>query len=157
MNYLPFLIKVGQTGAYTDNMVYEEPFDTKEAFGLWVKHVPFSTYPQVKSPVMQSWADEDGDDVYLPTSGIKCEAFDFPVDFVYYWNDGMANVRIAQFIERIKGKWLKVYDIYTKLCYKGVYVTEFDSDPQFRRRGMHDEVILRVTFKVNFPTFNETF
>lgn len=157
MDYKPFLIKVGQSGAYTDGMTYGEPFCTKKDFGLWVQHVPYSMHQNTKTAVTQSWIDEDGDDVFLPSSGVKSEAFDLPINFVYYANDGMANVRISQFIERIKGKWLKVYDTYTGLCYKGVYFSGCESDPTFYRRGNHDTVIFQVNFRVNFPSINETF
>lgn len=157
MEYKPFLIKVGQAGAYKDDMTYEAPFCTRESFGLWVKHVPYTIQSNIKNPVTQSWIDENGDDVFLPQTGIKSEAYELPVDFVYYENDGMANVRIAQFVERIKGKWLKIYDTYTGICRKGVYVVDFDQDPTFYRRGTHDTVIFQVKFKVNFPNLNDTF
>lgn len=155
--YLPFLIKVGQSGVYSDSMTYEEPFDTKEAFGLWIQHSPFLIRPKTKTPVVQSWLDEDGDDVYLPPSGVKYEAYSFDCSFVYFENDGMANVRIEQFIQRISGKWLKIYDSYTKMCRKGVYVEEIGEAEKFHRRGQQDIVIFKVKFKCNFPTFNETF
>ena len=117
--YLPFLIKVGQSGVYSDSMTYEEAFDTKEAFGLWIQHSPFLIRPKIKTPVVQSWLDEDGDDVYLPPSGVKHEAYSFDCSFVYFENDGMANVRIEQFIQRISGKWLKI----SSICQARVYLT----------------------------------
>lgn len=156
MKYLPFLIKVGQSGAYSNTMTYSDAFDTKE-FGLWVQHAPYYISPKVKNAVTQTWADENGDDVYLSPNGVKFEAYEFAVDFVYLANDGMANTRISQLMEQICGKWLKVYDTYTQMCRNGVYLESIEEATDFRRRGLQDTVIFTAKFKVNFPTFDETF
>lgn len=152
--YLPFLISVGQSGAFQDNMKYATPFDTKEEFGLWIKHVPFTPYPKNKELVTQSWADEQGEDVYLSPNGVMSEAYDLEVEFVYYASDGLANERIQAFIDRIKGKWLRIYDCYTRMGRQGVYLEEFGSDPTFQRRGLKDTVLFKVKFRVNDPQTN---
>jgi len=149
--YIPFLIAVGQAGAYSDSMSYDKPFCTRESYGLWIKHIPFISYPQIKELTKQDWIDEQGEDVWLPTTGVMQSAFDMEVEFVYYAKDGMANERINAFIDRIKGKWLKVYDSYTRKGYRGVYLTEFGSEPTFRRRGLQDSVQFKVKFRVNDP------
>lgn len=150
--YKPFLIAVGQAGAYSDNMNYEPVFDTLDSYGLWIKHVPLSLFPKIKDVVSQKWQDEQGDDVWLPPTGIMSESYDLSIDFVYYWNDGMAMQRIRDFIERIKGKWLKIYDTYSNTGRQGVFLQEFDANPTYQRRGEHDTVILKVKFKVNDPS-----
>ena len=157
--YLPLYIKVAKNrgGAYRVNMDYEDPFDTKSSYGLWVKHAPFTIRPKTKNLVRQTWLDEDGDDVFLSEAGAKCEAYDWKVDFVYMENDGMAHVRIADFVNRINGKWLKIYDSYSKTTRSGVYVSEFDQEPRFKRRGDQDLVVFSVTFRVNNPDFEEVF
>lgn len=157
MDYKPFLIKVGQSGAYSDTMTYEDAFDTKEKYGLWIQHSPYYIQPSVKNAVTQTWNDEDGDDVYLSPNGVKFEAYEFTVDFVYFEKDNLANTKIAEFVEKIKGKWLKVYDSYTQMCRTGVYFVSVEEATHFQRRGMHDTAIFTVTFKVNNPNFNDTF
>lgn len=159
MIYLPLYIKASKHlgGAYSKNIEYEDPFDTKDSYGLWAQHVPFTILPKTKGLVSQTWKDEDGDDVFLSQAGAKCEAYDWKVDFVYFENDGMAHVRIADFVNRIRGKWLRVHDSYSKTTRDGVYVSEFDQEPKFKRRGNRDLVIFSVTFRVNNPNFEEVF
>lgn len=157
MDYLPLLIKVGKTGAYSTDMEYEEPFDTKEVYDLWIKHAPFTILPKTKSLISQSWKDEDGDDVFLSESGAKCEAYDWKLDFVYLENDGLAHTRINDFVKRISGKWLRIHDSYSNTTRDGVYVLESDQEPRFKRRGNKDLVIFSVTFRVNNPDFQEEF
>lgn len=157
MDYLPLLIKVGKSGAYSKTMEYEDPFDTKESYGLLVKHTPFTIMPKTKVLISQTWNDENGDDVFLSDAGAKCEAYDWPVDFVYLENDGLAHTRITDFINRIHGKWLRIYDSYSKMTRDGVYVSEVNMEPRFKRRGNKDLVIFSVTFRVNNPNCLEEF
>lgn len=154
--YVPLLIKVGQSGAYSNNMIYEDPFCTKDTFGLYIKHVPYAIAPAVKVPVKQTWKGEDGEDVYLAPD-IKHEAYDWECIFVYLANDGCANVNISAFVNRINGKWLRIHDSYTKTTRTGVYVKEFDPEPRFLRRGDRDLVIFKVIFRVNDPKFDGEF
>lgn len=157
MEYLPLYIKVGRSGAYSKAMEYEDPFCTKDSYGLWIKHAPFTIRPKTKGLIVQTWKDEDGDDVFLSTTLAKSEAYDWEVEFVYLENDGMAHVRIADFVNRIRGRWLKIHDSYTKMTRTEVYVSEFDQEPQFQRRGDRDLVIFKVKFRVNNPNFEEVF
>lgn len=154
--YKPLYIKIGQSGAYSESMQYDRTIDTKYDFGLYVKSVPFIIQPQVKNIITQEWKDEDGEDAYIP-SVVTHKAYDFTVEFIYLWNDGMANVRINQFIETIRGKWLKIYDTYTQTCRKGCYMVECNNSPSFKRRFDMDYVYFKVKFKCNFPTNNEVF
>lgn len=160
MEYLPLLIKasVNLGGSYSKNIEYQDPFDTKEAFGLWVKHAPFTILPKIKNVVSQTWKDEDGDDVFLSTeSAAKCEAYDWKVDFVYFENDGLAHIRISEFVNRIRGRWLRIHDSYSDTTRDGVYVSEIDQEPKFKRRGNTDYIVFSVTFRVNNPNFKEIF
>jgi hypothetical protein len=76
---------------------------------------------------------------------------------VYLQTDGQAHVRIAEFINRIRGKWLKIHDSYTNTTRVGAYVIECDEDPRFKRRSDKDLVVFKVKFKVNNPNYNEKF
>lgn len=163
-NYLPFLIAVGEAGSYKESMVYQRPFDTLEKYGLFIKHAPYKAFPQIKNLVTQDWPDENGEDVWLPKTGIVNKAYDFNAEFIYYADDGMATENIRAFANEIKGKWLQIYDTYTKMGRKGVYVSEFDPDPPFKRRkiqvreldesgtpAIRDYVYFKVKFMVNDP------
>ena len=103
-------------------------------------------------------------DVWLPKTGIVNKAYDFDAEFIYYADDGMATENIRDFANEIKGKWLQIYDTYTKMGRNGVYVSEFDADPPFKRRkiqtreldengtpAIRDYVYFKVKFRVNDP------
>ena len=162
-NYQPFLISVGEAGSYKESMVYQRPFDTLDKYGLFIKHTPYKAFPQIKNLVTQDWPDENGEDVWLPKTGIVNKAYDFDVEFIYYADDGMATENIRAFANEIKGKWLQIYDTYTQMGRKGVYVSEFDADPPFKRRkiqlrvldnglpAIRDYVYFKVKFRVNDP------
>lgn len=156
MNYLPLYIKVGTAGAYSKSMVYEDAFDTKSSYGLWIKHIPYIIMPKIKEPIVQTWNDEDGDDVYLPLGGVKCEAYDLDVDFVFMSDFGDANIVIPRFVSRIKGKWLRLYDSYTKTVRDGVFVKKID-DVKYDRIGNKEVATIRVSFRVNNPNFDGGF
>lgn len=171
--YAPLKIKVGQSGAYSKSMTYDEPFCTKDEYALVIKHVPFTIRPAAKIPVKQTWKDQDGEDVYLAPD-TKYEAYDWECTFVYLSSyssvEGKgANECISEFVKRISGKWLKIHDSYTNTTRSGVYVKEFDPEPRFLRRQVRiieqgeeliedrDLVIFKVTFRVNNPEFEEKF
>lgn len=157
-NYKPLLIKVGTAGAYSEDMVYEDNvISTLRDYGLWIKHSPYTIATKSKNVVVQTWKDEDGDDIFLPETGITHESQDVEFTFVYFRADGMATVNIQRFIDRIKGRWLKIYDTYTGIGRKGCCYMEADQDPEFKRRPTldykttRDTVIFNVKFKVNCP------
>lgn len=158
-DFKDFYIKVGEAGAWSRNMDYDQPFGVYNEFGIMVKHAPFSMMSKIKNVVVQSWPDEHGDDVYLPknadgTPSMVREAVDYEVQFVYHrqsnddaWSD-CANRAIKNLIDRIQGRWLQIYDEYTGIGYDCVYLQDVDDDPKFRRRG-YDTVIFTLTFKIN--------
>lgn len=163
-NFKDFYIRVGKPGAYAKNMVYEPAFGAAATYNCHVQHAPFSIMNKIKNVVVQTWRDEDGDDVWLPqVSGsnpgefvpdIKHEAVDYNVSFVYQENSEMynANADILAFIRRIEGRWLQIFDTYTGIGYDGVYLVDVDDNPKFRRRES-DTVIFELKFKVNgMPT-----
>lgn len=164
-----FYIGVANPGAYTKSATYQW-FGVKREFGIMVKHTPYSLMPKIKNVVVQSWLDEDGDDVWLPQvqdslSGVykpavTHEATELTVTFVAYFTkdkDGNkmdANTQIRRFIERIEGRWLQVWDDYTRIGFDGVYLVDVDDDPEFKRRN-YDYVKFDLKFKVNGRNITE--
>ncbi len=150
MNYLPLLIAVSKTsGAYSDSLEYNEPFDTHAKYGLWIKHSPFTIRPKAKNIISQTWKDEDGDDVFIPDT-IYHEPYSVNLEFIYLRTDNNANENIRGFIKEIEGKWLKIYDSYSQIGRQAVFMEECDEDPTFKRRTW-DYLYFKVKFKVNDP------
>lgn len=161
-----FYIAIGEPGPYSNLMNYNSVIALYNDFGIRIKHAPFSPMAKIKNVVVQSWKDEDGDDVYLPrvtgsTPGsfepaITHEAVEFNPTFVLYESnldtDGnftaIANQRIRDLVNKIQGRWLKIWDEYTQIGYEGVYLLDVDDDPKFKRRN-YDFVEFQLKFRIN--------
>lgn len=127
--------------------------DTYAAYGVVCQEFPFKYLPERKEPASRDWNDEDGEDVYIPSNGLRYKAYDMEVKFLYVGSQmNMAN-DLKNFIEFICGKdlnqpiLLAVYDEYTQTGRRGLYVKEIDND-----LVAYDNVNLEViaTFKVKF-------
>ena len=163
-----FWIAVGQPGAYKQDMEYSEVFGMNQRFNIKVKHVPYSPMAKIKNVVVQSWKDEDGDDVWLPrrsaSSGsgyepaIAHEAVDYKVKFVIFGDVEKMNSNevIHRMVNAIEGRWLKVWDEYTQMGFDGVYLVDVDDDPTFKRRS-YDYVEFTLTFRVNGTNIDAPF
>lgn len=159
-----FEIQVGNAGAWSDDpSQYTEHFGVFQRFGIYPKHVPYSIMKKIKSPIVQSWPDEEGDDVFLPVGadGAPATVHDstsYKVTFVYHKSSQEENINdtIDTFINLIRGRWLRIYDWYTQIGYDGVYLNETDDDPQFRRRDM-ETCIFELEFKINGKRTSEPF
>lgn len=161
MVFKDFYIAIGQPGAYSSSMQYDPPIGVYSNYKIMVKHAPFSLMSKLKNVVVQTWQDEEGDDVYLPqnSQGVPAavhEAVDYQVTFVFHQPNGMgygafteyANQQISRFVADIEGRWLKIYDSYTGIGFDGVYLQDVDDDPRFHRRKQ-DTCIFNLSFKVN--------
>lgn len=152
--YLPLLIQTSKSaGAFSSSLEYNPVFDTLERFGLYIKHSPFTLRPKPKNIISQTWKDQNGDDEYIP-SVITHEPYEIELEFIYFRFDGMANVNIQAFIDAIEGKWLILYDCYTQIGRRAIYMIECDAEPTFKRRGLNDYAHFKVKFKVNDPDTN---
>lgn len=151
MIYLPLLISTSiDSGAFREDMEYNMPFDTLQKYGLYIKSAPFTIRPKPKNIIEQDWKDEDGSDVYLPET-IFHEPYEMTLEFIYFRADGMANVNISAFVKEIEGKWLQMYESYTQIGRRAIYMSECDDSPTFKRRGLRDFAQFKITFKVNDP------
>lgn len=154
MAYLPLLIACSKTaGSFSPSLEYDKAFDTRERFGLWIQHSPFTVTPKPKNILTQDWKDQDGEDTFIPEK-IYHEPYEMELSFVYLRDDGNVDNNIREFISTIKGKWLKMYESYTQQGRQGVYLMEVEDDPQFKRRDTNNLLILKCKFKVNDPDTN---
>ena len=167
-----FWVAVGQPGAYSANMTYDMVYGLNRDFGIKIKHAPFSVMPKIKNVVVQSWKDEDGDEVWLPrrsgsslgsyVPAITHEAVEYNPTFVIfntadrYGEYQFANDAIRELLSKIEGRWLKIWDEYTQVGYDGVYLTDVDDDPKFKRRN-YDHVEFQLKFRVNGTNIDAPF
>lgn len=80
------------------------------------------------------------------------DAFDFEPTFVYFRkspsNENEAKNNITNFVNAIKGRWLRIFDEYTGIGYDGVYLDSTDQDPKFKKRS-YDHVEFSLHFRIN--------
>lgn len=162
-----FWIAVGQPGAYSNSMEYSEVFGMNTRFGIKIQHAPYSPMAKIKNVVVQSWKDEDGDDVWLPrvSSGLGTyapavthEAVEYNAKFVIFGDKEKvdSNAVIREMLKLIEGRWLKIWDEYTQMGFEGVYLIDVDDDPKFKRRN-YDHVEFTLKFKINGTNIDAPF
>jgi hypothetical protein len=162
-----FWIAVGQPGAYSKNMEYTEVFGMNARFGIKIKHAPYSPMAKIKNVVTQSWKDENGDDVWLPRAidkdgnyipAVTHESVDYNPVFVIFGDKEIVNSNsaIRDMLQLIEGRWLKIWDEYTQMGFEGVYLTDVDDDPKFKRRN-YDYVQFTLKFKINGTNIDAPF
>ena len=146
--------------------------DTQALFRVVCQECPFLHMPNVKDLAKRDWHDENGDDVYFPTDGLKYEAYDMKVKFLYVGSQGYMRSDLRNFIDFIHGRFafnsegarisgspvLAIYDDYTKTGRRNVYVNDVDND-FYSYDNINSHVIgsFSVKFRVNDPVTNMTY
>ena len=154
MDYKKFLIQQ-QTASGTDvgNVV-----DTYTTYKVVCQEMPFKHLPEVKEPAKRDWYDEHGEDVYIPNDGMRFKAYDVEATFLFVGTQQEMHGKITSFIEFITGRntngspWLAIYDEYTGIGRKKVYVSEVEDEMYFFD-DVNTEAIaqFKVKFRVNDP------
>lgn len=143
MEYKPFLIQKLQSGS---------PVRDSKEWGLWVKHVPFKIFPELKDLPSYSWPDEQGDDEFVPSTPYY-KAYTMGCDFVYIGRQ--ANAMIQSFLVYLaNGGEFRIYDTYTGVGRENVRYVKYSEDILYRRENTDNIVVFSVTFKVNNPIDN---
>ena len=120
-------------------------------WGIFVKKVPFNLFPDMKDIPSRDWADEHGDDEYIPHSPLY-KAYEMECNFVYVGTHGTANARIKDFLKYLaEGGRFSIYDTYTKIGRTDVRYMGYSEDVLYRRDGQNDIVVFSVKLKVNNP------
>lgn len=166
MAYKKFLIQQQTFNgtAYTD---VGSVVDTQATFKVVCKDMPFKVLPETKDVPKRDWYDEHGDDVYIPTDGLKFKAFDIEVKFLYVGTESAMSEDLKSFISFVNGRtnipvqqnptrnvMLKMFDEYTQTGRRGVYVLEV-SDELFFYSDVNIEAIaeFKVKFRVTDPVY----
>lgn len=135
--------------------------DTQEEFNVVCEDFPFDYLPDVKDLAKREWADENGEDVYVPQDGLKFKAYDVDVTFLYVGTQENMQTDISSFISFITGRnsggspILAIYDEFTLIGRRGVIVSKIDNT-LFTYDDINEQVIARfkVKFRVTDPTTN---
>lgn len=148
MDYKKLLIQQ-QTFSGTTYTNVGVRIDTQAMFGVVCQEFPFKYLPETKDLPKHDWYDEDGDDVYIPSNGLRFAAYDMEVKFLYVGTEADMAGNIKDFIDFICGRinyilvdnvvtkittnvtqnvMLSVYDEYTKTGRRGVFVKEVSNE-----------------------------
>lgn len=128
--------------------------DTISDFGMFCMEDNFTICNKIKEPTKRSWADSDGDDEYIPESGLKYESYEKEIKFGFKGDAFGANKKLEGFLEylRLSGR-IKIYSEFTKIGRRDVRLssvsTTLDRDPKDK-----DILIVTLTFKFNDPSTN---
>lgn len=130
-------------------------YDTKSQWGIVCKEFPFVLFDKTKELPSKSWPDEDGEDVFFPES-LSIEAYDIEVEFAYKGDMWTSNEKIISFINYLTGKSdkgtsLKVYDAFTRIGRRGLYVKSVGNNMFVRREDEGDVIVFNVEFRVTDP------
>lgn len=137
-------------------------------YNVVCQEFPFKYLPETKELPKRDWPDENGDDVYFPTDGLKMKAFDMDVKFLYagpistYTQDGNTiygmRDNLTRLISFLRGRnsdgspCLLIYDEYTDIALCGVYVSEISNDLyEYNDVNINAHAVFKVKFRVTNP------
>lgn len=110
---------------------------------------------ETEDVVSRTWAGEDGEDVYLPPSGLDAKAYDLEVEMIYKGEPKTAVSAFNSFREYLLGKddlgaEMNLYDPYWGIGRSKVYVEKI-SDIEAAQSDIDEVVGMKVTFRVTDP------
>ena len=160
MEYKKLLIQQ-QTYDGTNYTDVGSAVDTQETFNVVCQEFPFKHLPETKDLAKRDWYDEHGEDVYIPTDGLKYKAYDLEVKFLYVGTQEDMQAELKSFIEFIYGRntegspLLAIYDDYTKTGRRGIYVLNVDNE-LIAYDDVNEDVVgqFKVKFHVTDPIFD---
>ena len=162
MNYKKLLIQqqTNNGGNYTN---VGSVVDTQTSFRVVCQEFPFKHFPETKDLPKRDWYDEHGEDVYIPSDGLRFKAYDLEVKFLYVGTQAQMPTDLRNFISFIYGRntdgspLLAIYDEYTKTGRRGAYVLNVDNE-LIAYDDKNEEVIgqFKVKFRITDPVTDIT-
>ena len=133
-------------------------------WGIFCKQIPFKMFDKVKAPAKRSYYDEDGDEEYIPESGLKLEAYTMKVEFGCkkiakgnnYGSAAVNDVRekVGKFLGYLRTSgMMKMYSSHTRIGRQSVRLDSInDSATWITEEDGTEFLVFEVTFKVNDPS-----
>lgn len=132
-------------------------------WGIFCKSIPFKVFDKAKAPAKRSWNDEDGDDEYIPSSGLFMEAYTMKVELACKkGSDSMASVdnvrtNIGNFLAYLRQSgMMKLYSSHTRIGRQNVRLESVGDSVKWKSDDNGEFLIFEVTFKVNDPVTDIT-
>lgn len=149
--------------------------DTQATYNVVCQECPFKMLPESNELPKREWFDQDGEDVYIPTDGLKFKAYDMEVKFIYEGTGYKKNQtvvskeaemkeKVTGFIDFLYGRntdgypQLKIYDEYTLTGRQGIYVLSVDNEMlAYDDRNNNVIGVFKVKFRVTDPVTRMTY
>lgn len=139
-------------------------------WGIVCCKVPFKIGCKTKSLATHDWADEDGEDTYIP-SQLRYESYDTEFEFAYKgeelalnaMNLGLAMVQIGSFKNWLCGRGgtgasLSIYSPFSRIGRQGCYLSSLSDEApcvmsKYHGSNLYHEnvVTFKATFRVTDP------
>ncbi len=116
-------------------------------YGIYIKSIPFQPFPELKDLPKRDWADQQGDDEFIPVNPVF-KAYETTVDFVYVGGLETSRDAIYSMISYMQGAEFSLWDSWKKKGIRCRYVGYTDS--AFYRKD-EDIVSFSLKLKVNNP------
>ena len=137
--------------------------DTYATYKVACQEFPFKLFPESKEQPKRDWFDEDGEDVYISSEGIKVKAYDIEVKFLYVGKEADMATDLKNFINFLYGRTangsslLAIYDEYTQTGRRGMYVLSHSNDLFFYNDSSAEAIAsFKVKFRVTDPVTDVT-
>lgn len=127
-----------------------EAIETISSFGMFCMDNPFKIAESVKEPTKRSWYDENGDDEYIPETGLYMSSYESEVKFGFKGSAFGANEKLKSFLEYLRKGMLKIYCEFNKIGRQHVRLKSIKQTLD-RNPDSEDILIVAVTFKFNDP------
>ena len=145
IEYRPFLVQKLATGSVVRNSL---------DWNIYIKHVPFKPVGDLKPPYVKSWPDQNGNDVFYPTTPVF-EAYDMECEFAYIGDENTATPMTKLFIYYLaQNGMFKLFDTFTQIGKTNVNYKSQSADLYYN----HDSNIatFKLVFTVNDPVTDVT-
>lgn len=157
MTYKKFLIQQ-QTYNGSQYTNVGSVIDTQVEFNVVCQEFPFKYLPETKDLPKRDWVDEHGEEVYIGSNGLKMSAYDVEAKFLYVGTEQNMAADLKRFISFLYGRntggapYLSIYDEYTEIGRRGVYVQNVDDELYFFNDTSVEAIAqLKVKFRVTDP------
>lgn len=128
---------------------------------MYCMSIPFGPMPSSKELSKNEWADEDGDDEYIPEQ-LAISGYSMTVKLGFKGDKNSANASLRKMLGYLTGAdgsgvEMKYYCDYTKEGRSGVRFVKINDEAELVRDDDGDILVVSVELKVNAPMSDITY
>lgn len=116
-------------------------------YGILIKSIPFKPFPELKDLPVRDWADEQGDDEYIPDNPVF-KAYEDTIELIYKGLPNTARQMIYSMLQYVQGGEFSIFDTFTQRGLRCRYVG-YSDEAYYNKEKQVIDFTLKV--KVNNP------